>query len=141
LQRCWSAREYAPMQARLLPDLYEQHCAQLTGMRQTHEINLIDQLFVEAVDIVQVHYTDRPAERTFTALITAKACDYYVDDRTRGFLRGDTEPARFQEFWTFQLFDGRWRLREIEQSRESDALTTENFFELFTDLGRDQVYG
>ena len=141
LQRCWSAREYAPMQARLMPDLYAEHCAQLAGMRQTHEINLIDQLFVEAVDIVHVHYTDRPAERTFTALITARACDYYLDDRTREFLRGDTEAARFQEFWTFQLLDGRWLLREIEQSRESDALTTENFFAQFTDTGRDQVYG
>jgi predicted lipid-binding transport protein (Tim44 family) len=113
----------------------------LRGLRQTHEINLLEWLSVEAVDIVHVRYTDAKDQRTFTALITARARDYYIDDRTREFLRGDTAPARFQEFWTFQLVDGAFRLREIEQTRESDALTTENFFEQFTDLGRDQIYG
>src|SRR4029079_10915116 len=41
---------------------------------------------------------------------------------------------------TFQRHDDSWLLREIEQSRESDALKDENFFEQFTDHGRDQVY-
>jgi predicted lipid-binding transport protein (Tim44 family) len=77
----------------------------------------------------------------FAALITATARDYYVDDRSQNFLRGDNAPAQFQEFWTFQLCDGEWKLREIEQSKESNLLTTENFFEPFTDTGRDQVYG
>ena len=82
----------------------------------------------------------RRTSREFTALITASARDYYVEDRTQEFLRGDETPARFQEFWTFQLQDGAWLLREIEQSRESDALTEENFFEQFTDTGLNQVY-
>jgi predicted lipid-binding transport protein (Tim44 family) len=141
LQRCWMAREYGPMQPRMMPDLYEQHCAQLAGLRQTHEINKLDQLTVEGVDVVHVCYTDRPADRTFTALITANARDIYLDDRTQAFLRGDAAPARFQEFWTFQMLEGQWRLRDIEQTRESAALTTENLFEQFTDVGRDQIYG
>jgi predicted lipid-binding transport protein (Tim44 family) len=141
LQGCWMARDYAPMEPLLMRDLYEEHCAQLRGLRRTHEINKIERLSVEAVDIVHVSYTDKKENRTCTALITASARDYYIDDRTQAFLRGDGQPARFQEFWTFQLQAGAWRLREIEQTKESDALTTENLFEQFTDTGRDQIYG
>jgi len=141
LQACWAARDYTEMEPLMMRDLYEQHGAQLRGLRQTHEINVLEGLAVEAVDIVHLRYTDKQADRSFTALITASARDTYLDDRTSKFIRGDDAPARFQEFWTFQLIDGAFRLREIEQTKESDALTEENFFEQFTEQGRDQIYG
>lgn len=140
LQQCWQARHYDPMKPLLMPDLYAEHCAQIAGMIRSHEINLIENLRVERVDIVNVRYTHQENQREFTALVTASARDYYIDDRTREFQRGDEVPARFQEFWTFQRQDGAWLLREIEQSRESDALKLENFFEPFTDDGLRQVY-
>jgi predicted lipid-binding transport protein (Tim44 family) len=141
LQACWSARDYTEMKPLMMADLFTQHEAQIRGLIQTHEINLLQDLDVLAVDLVHVEYTNAPAQRTFTALITAKARDCYLDDRTKEFLRGDDAPATFQEFWTFQFADGGFRLRDIEQTKESDVLTTENLFEQFTDTGRDQVYG
>jgi predicted lipid-binding transport protein (Tim44 family) len=141
LQQCWQARDYAPMQPLLMPDLYAEHCGQIRGMVRNHEINIIDQLAVESVAIVNVRYPHKKNDREFTALITASARDYYVDDRTQEFQRGDEEPARFQEFWTFQRQDRKWLLREIEQTRESDKLKEENLFEPFTDKGVEQVYG
>ena len=141
LQECWSAREYAPMQPLLMPDLYAQHCDQLRGLRQNHEINKLEGLRITHTDLVHLNYTDKKDNRSFAALMTVWLRDYYVDDRTGGMLRGDTETARFQEFWIFQFWEGTWRLREIEQSRESDLLQIENFFEAFTETGRDQVYG
>ncbi|MDI1250635.1 MAG: polymorphic toxin-type HINT domain-containing protein, partial [Lacunisphaera sp.] len=141
LQACWSARAYEPMQPLLMPDLYAQHCDQLRGLRQNHELNKLENLRVEQVDLVHLNYTDKKENRSFAALVTAWLQDYYVDDRGGTFLRGDTAPARFQEFWIFQYWEGSWRLREIEQSRESDLLRIENFFESFTETGRDQVYG
>jgi predicted lipid-binding transport protein (Tim44 family)/intein/homing endonuclease len=140
LQECWERREYEPMKPLLMDALYRQHLAQIAGMVRSHEIDVIAQLAVERVDLVHVRYTSKPEQRTFTALITAKARDYYVDDRTRRFLRGDASAARFQEFWTFQLQAGRWLLREIEQTRESDALKDENFFEAFTAEGLKGIY-
>jgi predicted lipid-binding transport protein (Tim44 family) len=141
LQECWGTRTYDPMRPLLMPDLYAAHVAQLAGLRANHEIDRIEDLSVDAVDIVNVRYTQDPAHREFTALLSARARDYYVDDRTGAFLRGDAQPAPFQEFWTFQRQGVAWLLREIEQTRESDALREENFFEQFTDVGRDQVYG
>jgi predicted lipid-binding transport protein (Tim44 family) len=109
-------------------------------MKRNHEINLIADLAVEGVDIVNVRYTHKADQREFTALISARARDYYVDDRDQKFLRGDSAAARFQEFWTFQLQSGVWLLREVEQSRESDKLKEENFVEMFTDKQVEGVY-
>ena len=123
-----------------MPDLFETHSRQLNALVRSHEINVIGGVNVESVDIVNVRYTHMPHQREFTALITARATDYYIDDRTREFRRGDQGARAFQEFWTFQRQDDSWLLREIEQSRESDALKDENFFEQLTDHGRDEIY-
>ncbi|MDI1318577.1 MAG: polymorphic toxin-type HINT domain-containing protein, partial [bacterium] len=141
LQECWSAREYTRMQPLLMPDLYAQHCDQLRGLRQNHEINKLENLRIEQVDLVHLNYTDQKDGRSFAALLTVWLRDYYVDDRSGEVLRGDAAAGRFQEFWIFQYWEDTWRLREIEQSRESDLLRLENFFESFTETGRDQVYG
>ncbi len=141
LQECWQAREYGPMQPLLMPDLYAEHCRQIEGQKRDHEINMIEGLTVLGVDIVNVRYTHKADQREFTALFTACARDYYIDDRTNAFLRGDESPATFQEFWTFQLVEGRWLLREIQQAGESDILKEDNFFEPFTDEGRKEVEG
>src|SRR5262249_34552274 len=130
LEECWQARDYSPMKPLLMPDLFAEHCSQLAGMKRNHEINMIADLTVERVDIVNVRYTHKADQREFTALISARARDYYIDDRDQSFLRGDRAAARFQEFWTFQLQNGVWLLREIEQSRESDKLKEENFVEM-----------
>jgi uncharacterized membrane protein YgcG len=140
-QKNWEARDYLPMRKLMMPDLFAAQSQQLAGLLRNHEINVIADLDVENVDIVNVRYTHKPNDREFTALITAKARDYYIDDQTRDFIRGDRKAARFQEFWTYQWQDGAWLVREIEQTRESDALKDENFFEQFTDTGRDQIYG
>ena len=140
LQECWESREYEPMKPLLMADLFDQHLAQLQGLRRNHEINRIRQIKVERLDLVNIRYTDTPAQREFTALFTASAQDYYEDDRTGKFLRGDKEPARFQEFWTFQRWEDRWLLREIEQAGESDILKDENFAEMFTDDTLKGIY-
>lgn len=140
LQESWMKRNYAPMEQLLMPDLFYQHSQQIEGMIRNHEINRIDRLQILNIDFVNVRYTEKKYQREFTALITASARDYYVDDRTRKYLRGDEEPQTFQEFWTFQLQDPEWRLREIEQARESDFLKEENFCELFTDGQIEKIY-
>jgi predicted lipid-binding transport protein (Tim44 family) len=140
LQKCWQARDYGPMKPLLMPDLYAEHLGQIQGMIRDHEINVIEGLLVDGVDLVNVRYPNDPNGREFTALISATAQDYYIDDRTHSFVRGDEEAEPFQEFWTFHLVDGHWLLREIEQTKESDALKTDNFFEPFTDHGVNQVY-
>jgi predicted lipid-binding transport protein (Tim44 family) len=140
LQECWTARDYTPMKPLMMTDLYMEHCSQLEGMKRDHEIDKIDQLSVQRVDLVNVRYTEKSDNREFTALISAKAMDYYVDDRDGHRLRGDESPQPFQEFWTFQRQGQAWLLREVEQTRESSALKHENFVEMFTDNQLQNIY-
>jgi predicted lipid-binding transport protein (Tim44 family) len=141
LQECWGKRDYGPMEPLLMRALFLQHAAQLKGLARNHEINRIDDLKVEKVDIVNLRYTEKSDQREFSALMTASARDYYVDDRNHKYLRGDKSPARFQEFWTFQRSGDRWLLREIEQAGESDLLKEENFVEMLTDQTLQGIYG
>jgi len=141
LQECWGKREYGPMEPLLMRALFLQHTAQLQGLTRNHEINRIDDLKVEKVDIVNVRYMEKSDQREFSALMTASARDYYVDDRNHKYLRGDKSPALFQEFWTFQRSGDCWLLREIEQSGESDLLKEENFVEMLTDQTLQGIYG
>ena len=140
LQECWEKQEYDPMAPLLMKDLFVQHTTQLRGLARNHEINRIENLVIKQIDLIHVRYTEKPDQREFAALITASARDYYVDDRTGKFLRGDQTPATFQEFWTFHFSDGTWRLREIEQAGESDMLKNENFAEMLTDDTIKGVY-
>ncbi|MFJ1267663.1 TIM44-like domain-containing protein [Legionella lytica] len=140
LQDCWMKRKYEPMKKLLMSDLFQQHTTQIDGMIRNHEINRLDRLQILNIDLVNVRYTEKPNQREFTALITASARDFYVDDRTRQYIRGDEGPETFQEFWTFQRQDDTWLLREIEQSRESDYLEVENFCEFFTDAQIEKIY-
>lgn len=126
LQSCWQARDYGPMRTLMMPDLLLNHVKQIESMKRRHEINVISGIDIQAIHIVNVRFTTKPDEREFTALIAARARDYYVDDRTNAFRRGDRTPSPFQEFWTFQQSSGVWRLRDIEQARESTVLRDEN---------------
>lgn len=141
LQKCWQARDYGPMKPLMMGYLYANHCRQLQQMVNNHEINMIDQVRIDRVDLVNIRYPFKENQREFTALVTATARDYYMDDRTQKWLRGDKQSVQFQEFWTFQYMDKAWLLREIEQTRESDVLKEDNFFEQFTDTGVKQIYG
>lgn len=141
LQECWEKRAYEPMGGLLMPHLYRQHVAQLRSMERNHEINRIEDLRIVKVDIVHVHYLEKKEGSFFIALITASARDYYVDDRTGRFLRGDKTTSRFQEFLTFQRHEGKWLLRDIEQAGESDVLKDENFVEAFTQDTLRRIYG
>jgi predicted lipid-binding transport protein (Tim44 family) len=133
LQQCWQARDYGPVRGRVMPDLARRHSAQLAAMRRQGETNVLADLSVEAVDPVHVRAARRPEDDSVTFLITARARDHYVDDRTGAFLRGDRSPRTFQEFWMFQRSGadgaGGWRVADIEQVDGSDLLSAENVIE------------
>jgi predicted lipid-binding transport protein (Tim44 family) len=141
LQECWQKRDYAPMQPLLMTHLFQQHLQQIDSLKRDHEINMIDSLKVIRVDIVNVRSYNKKNQDEYTSLIEASARDYYIDDRNNRFLRGDDKPETFQEFWVFQRQDDRWLLREVDQTRESDAIRAESFVEDLTPHQMQEVYG
>jgi len=141
LQECWQTRYYEPMKSLMVRDLYQEHLQQINSMVRNHEINIMEGLKIDFVEIVMIRYYEKNEKREFTALIQARMKDYYIDDRTKEFIRGDDEAVKFQEFWTFQYDGKNWILRQIEQTKESDALTENNFVEMFTPEQMRQIYG
>ena len=94
----WQQRVYWPIKEELSAAIYKDHAKQLEGLRRNHEINIIDDLSVDTVDLVNVRYTNKAADREFTALITATGTNYYVDARNNKRIRGDRTPGQHQEF-------------------------------------------
>jgi len=126
MQDAWSRRDYSPLRERIAPELYARHVSQLDNMLAKGEKNVMDNVQVKGIDFVHVRYTGDPAERSVTALISASACDYTVDDNSGAVIRGSRLPSSFQEFWTFRPVNGRWVPSKIHQTSEDYLLTAPN---------------
>jgi len=130
LQSCWEARDYEPMRGLMTGHLHLVHSRKIADMIEAHEINIMENVELLEVKLVFACYKAEQAARSFTALITASARDYHIDDRTRSFLRGDSSAKRFQEYWVFELEKGAWVLSAINQLGESDSVSLENVCEV-----------
>jgi predicted lipid-binding transport protein (Tim44 family) len=129
LQKAWEARDYGPMSGLATKSLRARHEAQIAGLKRNHEINKIDDLAIQGTEIVQVCYAPDRKIREFAAWIDATARDFYIDDRSRSYLRGDTYRARFQEIYVFRMdAGGAWLLSGIEQTKETRKLNSKNLF-------------
>lgn len=53
-------------------------------------------------------------------LIHGKMIGYYINERTRQVVRGNTRPEAFYEYWLFVYRKDRWVLHEIKQKNEMD---------------------
>jgi hypothetical protein len=126
LQKCWQARNYEQMSPFASPAMAANHQHQIESMRRNHEINCIENVNINEIRFVHLQHLPDQNLNTFTAVIEATAKDFYVNDQTQAFIRGDASPEPFQEFWRFQRLQDRWLLTDIEQAAETHALTEHN---------------
>jgi hypothetical protein len=122
VQMAWEERDYSSVRHLLLPGILAKHERLLKEMRNSHEINRIEDLRIERLEFVHLHCPQSVKEQEVTALITFRASVYFVDDRTGAHTRGSRSPTWFQEFWIFRRRGDSWLLQTIEQSHESDRL-------------------
>jgi hypothetical protein len=133
VQASWEERDYGPLGDFLMPGLLTKHKGLLRAMRQNREINRIEGLRVERLEFVHLFCPQTADHQEFTALITFEARVYFVNDRTKAYVRGPQRPRLFQEFWTFRRQADTWRLLTIARSHESDRLAARNRVEDITD--------
>ncbi|MBF0502452.1 MAG: TIM44-like domain-containing protein [Candidatus Riflebacteria bacterium] len=126
LQTCWEERNYSEMAPLVFSALQKGHELQLQSSIRNHEINKIESLSIEGIWIVQVNHSREAKQREFSVLVQARAKDYFIDDRTSSYIRGDITAEQFQEFWVFQWKDGRYKVRDIEQTKDSSILSIPN---------------
>lgn len=139
VQIAWQARDYRTLSDVMMPHLHAGHSAKVASMKERGEINMMEDLTILHVDFVNVRCPREKEGRAFTSLITASARDYTINERTnygRGgglvpasnleLRSGSHEPTVFQEFWTFNQWNGNWALARIDQLGELDFLNAPN---------------
>ncbi|MDP2865494.1 MAG: TIM44-like domain-containing protein, partial [Elusimicrobiota bacterium] len=126
VQTAWQARDYTTLRGAMMPNLHAGHSAKVAAMKERGEINIMEDLHILHLDFVHVRCPREAEGRAFTALITASAKDYTINERTE--FRNDalTTPSTFQEFWTFYQLNGSWALARIDQVGELDFLNAPN---------------
>lgn len=126
MQAAWQARDYTPLKFRMMPSLYASHSAQTDSLLARGHVNMMEDVAVRSVQFVHVRCPADPAARAFTALISATARDYTIDETTKAVISGSKSPRAFQEFWTFQLLNGNWVPARIDQAGDDYLLTAPN---------------
>lgn len=130
VEAAWQARDYNGLGDIMMPALAAGHTAKVQAMRDRGEINIMEGLRLLRVDFVHVRCPREKEGRAFTALITASACDYIVNERDNNGMPSGREPETFQEFWTFNQLCGAWALARIDQTSEMDFMNAPNLPEI-----------
>ena len=126
VQTAWQARDYSALHDIMMPNLLAGHSAKVEAMKERGEINILEELKILRIDFVHVRCPLEADGRAFTALITASARDYTIDENTSFRRNGSPEPTTFQEFWTFYRLTGNWALSRIDQVGDLDFLNAPN---------------
>ena len=126
VQAAWQARDYSALAGAMMPNLHASHSAKVAALRAQGHRNMMEAVQVYHVDFVHVRRPEQKEGRAFTALITAAAKDYTIDESTGSLVSGSREPASFQEFWTFHQLNGAWALARIDQIGDLDFLNAPN---------------
>ena len=126
MQAAWQARDYSPLRSRIAPELFDGHTSKVDHMLARGEKNYMENVQVQAVDFVHVRFPAAPEDRSVTALITASAKDYVLNENSGALVRGSRFTSTFQEFWTFRPVNGRWVPSAINQTTEEYILSAPN---------------
>lgn len=126
LQRTWALRDYREMSALVTTSLKNDHLLMLDAMRRNHEINRIENVEIKSLRFVHIDHVPEKHFECLTVMILAEAVDYYEDDRSGNWLRGNRNAADFQEFWKFRYTEGQWLLAAIEQASEANGIREPN---------------
>lgn len=126
VQAAWQARDYSPLKGAMMPTLYHSHSAKVDDLRSRRQVNMMQGVQVLHVDFVHVRCPEQKDGRSVTALITASASDYTIDERDNSLVSGSRSAQTFQEYWTWHQLDGKWALARIDQIGDLDFLNAPN---------------
>jgi predicted lipid-binding transport protein (Tim44 family) len=116
VQVAWNARDLGAVRAELTDELASALEADVSRLRAERRLNRLEQLRVEAVELTEAW--EELGRDFVTVRVAGRGIDYTLDEATGAVVEGSrTEPAGFEEFWTFTRPVGpnAWRLSAIQQ--------------------------
>jgi predicted lipid-binding transport protein (Tim44 family) len=116
IQGAWMNRDLAPVSSLLTDEMKRVLQEDVDRLLRDRQVNRLENIAVRKVEMAEVW--QESGQDYVSALIYANLLDYTTDDATGAVVSGSkTEPAKFEEYWTFTRPVGNnpWRLSAINQ--------------------------
>ena len=116
LQSSWNLRDLSSVSSMITPDLRQELEKDITQLKNSHQINKIENIAVRSTDLIEAWQSD--GKEFATLRFRANLLDYTIDEESGSLVAGDkTQPVKFEEDWTFVRrlgASGAWTLSAIE---------------------------
>jgi predicted lipid-binding transport protein (Tim44 family) len=117
IQAAWMRRDLAKLRPLLTEEMQAAFAAQIETANAKHQLNKLENITVRSVELTEAW--QEQGQDYLTVRILANLLDYTVDEPTGRVVGGsDSEPVKFEEFWTWVRPVGKnaWRLSAINQA-------------------------
>jgi predicted lipid-binding transport protein (Tim44 family) len=117
IQGAWADRDMNTVRHLLTPEMFGILQGDVNKMRQEGQLNKLENIAVREVNFTEAW--QEFGQDYLTVRIYATLLDYTVDEKTGEIISGSkTEPAKFEEYWTFTRPVGNnlWQLSAISQA-------------------------
>ena len=115
VQAAWMNRDLATAGQLVTDEMRRIFQEDMDRLRREQRINRLENIAVRSVEITEAW--QEQGQDYITALIYANLLDYTTDESGRLVVGSNTEPVKFEEYWTFTrpVGSGGWRLSGIDQ--------------------------
>jgi predicted lipid-binding transport protein (Tim44 family) len=116
VQAAWMARDMKAVRELLTPEMYDRLDGQCAELRAQRRINRLENIAVRSAAVSEAW--QESGQGFVTVAFLANVLDYTTDESGQVVEGSCTEPARFEEYWTFvrPVGSNRWKLTAIQQA-------------------------
>jgi len=117
IQAAWMRRDAEKLRPLLTEEMHAAFAKHIEAAKSKGQINKLENITVRSVEPTEAW--QEQGQDYITVRLLANLLDYTVDDTTGKVVAGsDSEPVKFEEFWTWVRPVGRseWRLSAINQA-------------------------
>jgi len=117
IQAAWMHRDLERLRPLLTEEMQEVFRRQIEDLRSRRQINKLENIAVRSIEVTEAW--QEQGQDFITVRYLANLLDYTVDDVSGKIVSGsDSEPVKFEEFWTWvrPVGPNPWRLSAINQA-------------------------
>ncbi len=116
MQQAWTNRSMEEVLPLISQHLYDTYIGQLEQMKASNRINVMNNIFIDAIEIIACTDDHENSKDSFAALIKGHMQDYIIDEISRDVVAGSTTSHNsFTDLYTFARYENQWLLHEIVQ--------------------------
>ena len=150
VQEAWTQKNRKRLWELMAQELFDEWNLMLTQMDRFGQWNRMDQLKVTKLELLDIQDYTKSSRDSFTAIITASAIDYTVDDQGEWTVPGwkagvaankEMSKASFTEIWRFVRSEEEWKLAKVDKSESELKYTRRNVILCDKKYGKEEMFG